>query len=113
MDVRFLGIPEMPRIGIEYLDDVKILLVHGDQFEYDEGDPTLLAKSHDCGVILFGHTHVPMVEKRGGILLINPGSPALPKSEDGPTFGIIDTERKKFQLRSLEGDLLEEVSLVD
>ncbi|ACM23642.1 MAG: uncharacterized protein PWQ80_1305 [Thermotoga sp.] len=113
VDVRFLGIPEMPRIGIEYLDDVKILLVHGDQFEYDEGDPTLLAKSHDCGVILFGHTHVPMVEKRGGILLINPGSPALPKSEDGPTFGIIDTERKKFQLRSLEGDLLEEVSLVD
>ncbi|MCD6551805.1 phosphodiesterase [Thermotoga sp.] len=113
VDVRFLKIPEMPRMGIEYLGDVKILLVHGDQFEYEEGDPVLLAQAHDCKAILFGHTHVPLIEERKGILLMNPGSPALPKSEDGPTFGIIDTEKKIFYLYSLGGDLLEEVSLVD
>ena len=30
-------------------------------------------------VVVFGHTHHAMVEKHDGILLVNPGSPGLPK----------------------------------
>ena len=29
--------------------------------------------------VVFGHTHVPVVETHQGILLVNPGSPTLPK----------------------------------
>ncbi|PLV59838.1 phosphodiesterase [Thermotoga sp. KOL6] len=113
VDVRFLGIPEMPRIGMEFLEDVKVLLLHGDQFEYEESDTVKLAKTYRCDVILFGHTHVPLIERKEGILILNPGSPSLPKSSVGPTFGIIDTKSKKFYLYSLEGTILEEVSFVD
>ena len=31
------------------------------------------------GIVIFGHTHYPIVEEYQGILMINPGSPSLPK----------------------------------
>lgn len=30
-------------------------------------------------IVIFGHTHYPVVEEYQGILLVNPGSPSLPK----------------------------------
>jgi hypothetical protein len=30
-------------------------------------------------VVIFGHTHYPVIEEYQGILLVNPGSPSLPK----------------------------------
>lgn len=40
-----------------------------------------------------GHTHVPVLEDVGGVVLMNPGSPAIPKyevnGEPVPTVGII------------------------
>ena len=30
-------------------------------------------------VVVFGHTHYPVVEEFQGILMVNPGSPSLPK----------------------------------
>ena len=33
----------------------------------------------DVGIVIFGHTHYPVVEEYQGILMVNPGSPSLPK----------------------------------
>lgn len=45
----------------------------------------------DVGV--FGHTHVPVCERRAnGALLMNPGSPTFPRSSAGPTMGRIFVE---------------------
>jgi putative phosphoesterase len=30
-------------------------------------------------IVIFGHTHYPVVEEYQGILMVNPGSPSLPK----------------------------------
>jgi putative phosphoesterase len=35
----------------------------------------LLARFPGCGAVVFGHTHVPLVEEREGVWLLNPGSP--------------------------------------
>jgi uncharacterized protein len=35
----------------------------------------VLARFPGCGAIVFGHTHVPVVEEREGVWLLNPGSP--------------------------------------
>jgi putative phosphoesterase len=32
-----------------------------------------------CDIIVFGHTHYSVVEEHQGILLVNPGSPSLPR----------------------------------
>ena len=33
----------------------------------------------DVDIVIFGHTHYPVVEEYQGILMVNPGSPSLPK----------------------------------
>jgi putative phosphoesterase len=35
----------------------------------------LAARFPDCGAVVYGHTHVPQVERVGGIWILNPGSP--------------------------------------
>jgi putative phosphoesterase len=35
----------------------------------------LLARFPGCAAVIFGHTHRPVVERRAGVWLLNPGSP--------------------------------------
>ena len=37
-------------------------------------------------VVIFGHSHQPLIERRGGVLLLNPGSPTDPRRAPAPTF---------------------------
>ena len=46
----------------------------------------LLDRFPGCGAIVYGHTHVPQVERHAGVWLLNPGSP---------------TERRRAPYRSL------------
>ncbi len=55
---------------------VKVLICHGDRYGVKAGLAKLEARGCEAGVqaILYGHTHLAMIEKRSGILLINPGT---------------------------------------
>jgi putative phosphoesterase len=35
----------------------------------------LVRRFPSCGAVLFGHTHLPVVERHGDVWLLNPGSP--------------------------------------
>ena len=35
----------------------------------------LVRRFPGCDAVLFGHTHLPVVERHGGVWLLNPGSP--------------------------------------
>ena len=35
----------------------------------------LVARFPGCGAVVFGHTHLPIVERHAGVWLLNPGSP--------------------------------------
>ncbi len=43
--------------------------------------------SLDC--IIFGHSHIPYIEKINGILYFNPGSPTVKKRQPHPSVGIL------------------------
>lgn len=63
--------------------EYRILAHHGHAFT-PENFPL---KATRCGgspfILISGHTHIPEIKPMGGLLLLNPGSPALPKSESG------------------------------
>lgn len=42
-----------------------------------------------CRVVIFGHSHLPVVEDRGGLLLLNPGSACDPRRAPAPTVAIL------------------------
>jgi putative phosphoesterase len=53
----------------------KIWLTHGHRYK------DLLAENQrmNADIIVFGHTHVPSIFWREGILFVNPGSPSFPR----------------------------------
>ena len=58
------------------VDGVKILLTHGHLYGVKSGYLRLIyrAKELDCKVVIFGHTHQPLIMQEDDILFLNPGS---------------------------------------
>jgi len=75
-----------PLVRIEELGGCRILMAHGDRHNvyFDGIDPLREeARSQDCRVVLFGHTHQPLVDASDPqVLVLNPGSIALPRQSD-------------------------------
>lgn len=40
----------------------------------------------DCGAVVYGHTHVPEIQRLSRRLILNPGSPTSPRSTLGATM---------------------------
>lgn len=43
-----------------------------------------------CRVVVYGHSHLPVVEDRDGLLLVNPGSACDPRRAKVPTVAILE-----------------------
>lgn len=72
------------------VDRVKIGLSHGGGSPVDIRDRLYRSFRDDqVDVIVFGHTHHPIVEKRKGILWVNPGSATGRYPAAEPTFALI------------------------
>lgn len=58
------------------IDGVKFLLTHGHEYGVKSGYLNLsyAAREKGADVVLFGHTHLPVIVKDGPLTLINPGS---------------------------------------
>jgi hypothetical protein len=54
----------------------RIVMTHGHAYRIKYGVDGHLEQGHKdrADAVLFGHTHRPLVEGKGGILLVNPGS---------------------------------------
>lgn len=60
-------------------------------------------------VFMYGHTHVLRAEKKGDYTFLNPGSVALPKEGNVPTYAIL--EDGVFSVRDFEGNIIKELEL--
>lgn len=73
----------------------KLFLTHGHKYNLQNGITNLYYKGLELGVdiVLFGHIHVPIIEKIENMIIMNPGSPSLPRSASRiKTFGLIEIE---------------------
>jgi uncharacterized protein len=76
---------ELPERRVVEVEDARIGIVHipGARVGREE---RLVSWFPGCDAIVYGHTHVPHVEQRRGVWILNPGSP---------------TERRRAPRRSL------------
>ncbi len=98
VDLMVLGLKEMPRIRKLDLEGFTISMTHGDAVE----DPLEFARSQSSNVVLLGHTHIPRIDVREGVLILNPGSPSLPKGDYPGSFAIVEVE-----LGNLEAEIFD------
>jgi len=82
----------LPREQYLRIDDVPVLLCHGDAYGVKRGVARLAEHAGRIGarVVLFGHTHSPLVLDKDGLLLVNPGT--LAKATAVPTFAVVTLE---------------------
>ena len=76
----------------------KLFATHGHVFE-----PTTIPASVNRGdIFAFGHIHIPILEAdEKGVLILNPGSAALPKEGHLPTYAVID--ESKILIKTFDG----------
>jgi uncharacterized protein len=64
----------LPKELVLEIEDVRIGMVHipGPAAGREK---RLVRRFPGCDAVVFGHTHLPLVERAGGVWLLNPGSP--------------------------------------
>jgi len=81
-----------PQVARVELDGFIVLVTHGDQF----GSPTpaiLHREFPDAEIIVFGHTHRPLLELVDKtVTVMNPGSAGAPRFGVPPSVGIMELE---------------------
>ena len=71
----------------------RFFITHGHKYGVKYGLTNLMYRGEklEAEIILFGHTHVPLIIKESDIMIMNPGSVSYPRGiERRKTFGIID-----------------------
>ena len=78
---------------------VRIRLVHGsprrmNEYLFEDRDPASLeriARTADCDVLVFGHTHIPWMREIAGVRFVNAGSAGKPKDGDARACWVLLT----------------------
>ncbi len=86
----------------------RIAMCHGNRYMgYGEGTDALryFGLQEQADIVMFGHTHVPLLEDTGEIILLNPGSISKPRQDDRiPTYTVMEIDEDgniKFHMRKV------------
>lgn len=74
----------------------RILLTHGHYYYVSFGTQHLkeIAKSRGFDIVMFGHTHRPVIEYDDGIIAVNPGSLSYPRQDPRrATYMLMEIDR--------------------
>lgn len=87
--------PDIPNRLVTELSGLKIMLTHSDQpHENDlpeDRDPAELAAEEKPDLVFFGHSHLPVIEERDGVVWVNPGHlKAEDKKGSPPSYALVD-----------------------
>lgn len=70
----------------------KIFICHGHRYNVKYGYNSIYYRGKEIGadIVLFGHSHIPIIEEYDGIVLMNPGSISHGMGRLNKTLGYID-----------------------
>jgi uncharacterized protein len=93
----------LPLVRTVELENVRIGMVH------DAGPATgrlerMRKRFPDAHAVVFGHSHIPLREQKGGFQIFNPGSPTDRRRQPKHTMGVahIDGDTIEFELIALD-----------
>lgn len=98
----------LPAQSIIMLGSHRTFITHGHDYGVSYSDSVIRehAKALECDIVMYGHTHMPEIEKIGSITLINPGSLTYPRQPGRkPSYIMAETDSKgdvKFEIRYLD-----------
>lgn len=105
-----LNIPAQSPYAVVEFEGLRIIAAHGHL--HTRNEMIALGKRYKADVFVSGHTHIPVLEQVDGLVLMNPGSAAIPKfevngrptasigiiTEDGMRIVAVDNGQPLFEL---------------
>ena len=89
----------LPRHLDVVFDGVRVHVSHG--HELGSPTPQTLAAAYDADVIVYGHTHKPLIEMVGRTLVVNPGAAGPKRFNLAPSVAILTIEAGKTRAEIL------------
>lgn len=90
----------LPREVRLQLEGYEVWVTHGHNY-YVNTNPEYIkkeAKARGVDIVLYGHTHRPVIEKTEGLIVINPGSLTYPRQEGRKySYVVLEMENRKIQ----------------
>lgn len=90
----FSDLPKELELEVE---GYNVWVTHGHHYYVSMGDERIKSEAIARGfdIVLFGHTHRPMVDIDDDIIAVNPGSLSYPRQEDHiPTYAILEIDEE-------------------
>jgi putative phosphoesterase len=86
----------LPARRVVEIDGVRIGLVHdaGPRVGREE---RLSGAFPNCDAIVYGHTHVPQLERHGGLWIVNPGSPTERRGAPNHSMALLRVDAGALQ----------------
>ena len=97
-----VGEPELAEEILINVDDVSLHVSHG--HECGSPTPARLADRYDADVVVYGHTHRPLVTKLDGRLFVNPGAAGPKRFNLAPSVGRLTISRGNAEVEIVEID---------
>ena len=93
---------DLPAAKVIEAEGLKIGIVHGEVYpRADTQQLVYLAKELDVDILVSGHSHQPKIEQTDGVLLLNPGSPIVPRLADR-TVMILEINDKEVDVEIIK-----------
>jgi putative phosphoesterase len=130
VDQMLLDFPMMGDYVLLFMNERRCFLSHGHLYSRE----TLIRSTAPCprlpegSIFISGHTHIPVLEylfprkenlsagpsfgaPRGGILLVNPGSPTFPKEGSEAAYALLGGE--SAALKTMDGKTIREIRFAE
>ena len=98
---------DLPREKELQIGKYKVLITHGHYYYVNTGIEEIarMAQGRDFDIVIFGHTHRPLIDIRKDIIVMNPGSLSYPRQEGRrPSYIVMETDQNgdaEFEIRYL------------
>ena len=93
---------DLPLLDFVQIGGEKAMITHGHKYSCNYSEEMLVetAKANGASIVMYGHTHIPVVTSIDGVMVLNPGSISLPRQQSRkPSYLVITLEddgRKNF-----------------
>lgn len=87
----------LPREKEFYIGKYKVWLTHGHNYYVSMGNEILKeeAASRGVDIVMYGHTHRPVIDAKSTVTAINPGSLSYPRQDERrPSYILMELDQK-------------------
>ena len=98
---------ELPQEQECRIGKYKVLITHGHYYYVNTGTEYIKreAEGRGCDIVMFGHTHRPLLHREKDVIVLNPGSLSYPRQEGKcPSYAVMEMEGQEdaeFEIRYL------------